>query len=150
MKLDQRYIILVIFVSITLFGIVVRYMGDAKSALWQFWGVVDTASAVALSILAFMGYREYIKSEDEIKIYFNVEGKVEDTGLSLLRKDCTRGEIVGLLEMMQTHTKERFHFDSQGLSILLDEVQKIQKAQKDIFVIPLTQKEFEQFTISKG
>jgi len=146
-KNQKRYLALTIFVIITIIGVLIRYLTSPTSWLWEFWGVIDVSFAVSLGILAFMGYKEYIKLEDEIKIYFKVDGKLKSTGLSLLRKDCTRGEILGILGMMQRKTNKRFLFDSHELPLLLKEVQKVQKGEKNSFEIEMTREEFEQFDL---
>ena len=110
--------------------------------------MLDVSFAVALGVLAFEGYREFIKSEDEVLIYFRVNGTLTPTGLSLLRKDCTRGEILGVLGMMQRTTTSRFSFDTRELPLLLQEVQAVQKGDKDIFVVEMTPEEFEQFELA--
>ena len=118
--------------------------------LWnEFYSVFDVSSAVALSILAFFGYVEYIKSEDVIKILFDVEGEIKDTKLSTLRKDFSRAELLGLLGMIQKDPKKRYHINSlQDPSKLLNEIQEIQKGwRKKEFVIKMTKKEFEDFSI---
>ena len=146
-KLFERYLVLIVFVSVWIVGLIIRYGFGEDSWLWDFWGTIDVAFAVALGVMAFFAYQEFIKSEDEIQIYFDVEGELKDTGLSLLRKDCTRGEILGVLGMMQRTTKERFSFDTKELPLLLKEVQEVQKGNKNRFVIGITVSEFEQFEI---
>ena len=144
----KRYNILIIFIIVTLLGLLIRYITNANSWLWELWSVLDVSFAVALGVLAFEGYREFIKSEDEVLIYFRVNGELTPTGLSLLRKDCTRGEILGVLGMMQRTTTSRFSFDTRELPLLLQEVQAVQKGDKDMFVVEMTPKEFEQFELA--
>ena len=144
----KRYNILIIFIIVTLLGLLIRYITNANSWLWELWSVLDVSFAVALGVLAFEGYREFIKSEDEVLIYFRVNGELSPTGLSLLRKDCTRGEILGVLGMMQRTTTSRFSFDTRELPLLLQEVQAVQKGDKDMFVVEMTPEEFEQFELA--
>ena len=144
----KRYNILIIFIIVTLLGLLIRYITNANSWLWELWSVLDVSFAVALGVLAFEGYREFIKSEDEVLIYFRVNGELTPTGLSLLRKDCTRGEILGVLGMMQRTTTSRFSFDTRELPLLLQEVQAVQKGDKDMFVVEMTPEEFEQFELA--
>jgi len=139
--------VLLVFVSVWIVGMLVRYVVGKESWLWDLWSTVDIAFAVALGLLAFMAYREMIKSEDKVGIFFKVEDRLHETGLSLLRKDCTRGEILGVLGMMQRKTDKRFLFDSHELPLLLNEVQEVQKGNKDRFVIGMTAEEFEQFDL---
>ena len=146
----KKYMVLIVFITISIIGLLIRYMAGEHSWLWNLWGSVDVAFAVSLGILAFMAYRQMIKSEDEISIYFNVDEKLKKTGLSLLRKDCTRGEILGVLGMMQRTTKERFSFDPKELAPLLEEVREVQKGNKDKFVICVSRTEYEQFNLDEG
>jgi len=98
-------------------------------------------------VIAFMAYLEFIKAEDEVKIYFEVEGELKDTGLSLLRRDCTRSEINGILTMP---LKEEHHFHKLKYMKnreLLQELHAIQKGKKDSLVMPMSAVEFEQFDI---
>jgi len=139
--------LLITFALITIIGILVRLFLGEKSFLWDLYGTLDTASAVALATLAFAGYMEYTRLEDKIKIYFDVEGKEIDTGLSLLRKDCTRSEIFGLLGMIQKDAKGRFEVRFMKDLTLLDMLQQIQKGKGDKLIIPLQKEEIAQFTL---
>ncbi len=120
-----------------------------SQSLWNFYSAFDVSSAVALSILALLGYIEYIKSEDVIKILFDVEGELKDTKLSVLRKNFSRAELFGLLGMIQKDPKKRYHVNSlQEPAKLLKEIQEVQKSwRKKEFVIKMTKKEFEDFSI---
>jgi len=146
-KTLKRYQVLILFIALWIVGLFLRYVVGEQSFLWHLWGTVDIAFAVSMGVMAFLAYLEFIKAEDEIKIYFKVEGKRYETGLSLLRKDCTRGEILGVLGMMQRTTKERFSFDSKELPILLKEVQEVQKGNKNSFELRMNRDELEQFVI---
>lgn len=148
-KTINRYLVLVTFLLITCMGLAIRYFTDEKSWIWEFWSVLDVSIAVALGVMAFLAYKEFIQSEDVIKIYFNVAGQEKDTGLSLLRKECSRGEILGVLGMMQRKTKERFSLEGKKLPILLKELQEIQKGNEDKIVVDMTQEEFEQYDIEQ-
>jgi len=98
-------------------------------------------------VIAFMAYLEFIKAEDEVKIYFEVEGELKDTGLSLLRRDCTRSEINGILTM-PLKDGVRFHELSYMKNReLLQELHGIQKGKKDRLVMPMSAVEFEQFEL---
>jgi len=143
----KRYLVLIVFVVLTLVGLVIRYTLQEESILWKFWSAIDVSFAVSLGVLAFMGYKEYIKSEDEIKMFFKVKNRKIDTNLSLLRRDCTRGEILGILGMMQRKTDKRFLFDNKELQKLLKNVQDVQRGNKDQIVIEMTKDELEQFII---
>jgi hypothetical protein len=138
--------LLLVFIAITIIGVIARLLGEG-SLLWEIYGTLDTASAVALSVLAFLGYMEYTRLEDKIKVFFDVDGEKIDTGLSLLRKDCTRSEIFGLLGMIQKDAKKRFEVAFMKDLSLLDSLQKIQKGKKNSFIIPLSKEELSQFTL---
>ncbi len=142
MKVFKRYLPLIIFVGITLIGLLISYYFES---VWEFWANLDSAFAVALGVLAFMGYLEYIKSEDEIKIYFETNGRKIDTGLSILRKDCTRREVLGILGMIQKDPKERFNIKYMKNKELLKRLHAIQKGNGLELIIPLSEDELGQF-----
>jgi len=146
-KLTKPLFIFLIFILI---GLSIRYFFGEESKIWEFWGVLDTSSAVALAILAFLAYKNMIKEEDTIPIFFNIDGKEIDTNLSLLRKNCTRGEIVGVLGMMQKDTKKRFSFSTKELPVFLKHIQDIQKGKEDKVIINMTKEEFEQFEVMEN
>ncbi|MCF6201100.1 MAG: hypothetical protein L3J42_03065 [Hydrogenimonas sp.] len=137
-----------IFVLLTIVGLAIRYGLGADSALWSFWSNLDISFAVALGVLAFLAYRDMLHDEDEVRLFFDVEGRKVDTGLCLLRKDCTRSEIIGVLGMMQRRTKERFAYDAKHLRGLLNELNRVQKGKESRLYIPLSKEEFEQFALS--
>jgi len=142
MRIFKRYLPLIIFVGITLMGLLISYYFEG---VWKFWANLDSAFAVALGVLAFMGYLEYIKSEDEIKIYFETNGRKIDTGLSILRKDCTRREVLGILGMIQKDPKERFNIKYMKNKELLKRLHAIQKGNGLELIIPLSEDELGQF-----
>ena len=146
-KKFKRYGVLIVFMAMTLLGLIVAYGVGEKSSLWKLWSIVDVAFSVALGVMAFLAYREFIKSEDEIKIYFKVDGKEIETGLSLLRKDCSRGEILGILGMMQKESAKRFSIETSRVPVLLKEIQEIQKGNEEKIVVDMTQEEFEQYDL---
>lgn len=148
-KILKRYLVLIVFVTMTLLGVGIGYFDDGKSGLWKFWGIIDIAFSVALGIMAFLAYKEFIQSEDEIKIYFDVEGKEVETGLSLLRKDCSRGEILGILGMIQQESKKRFSIETKRVPTLLKELQEIQKGNENKIVVEMSQEEFEQYDLEE-
>jgi hypothetical protein len=135
----------VTFSIFVLIGLIARWYSGEKGELWIVWSVIDVSFAVALGILAFMAYLEMSRDEDEVELRFDVEGEIKSTGLKLLRKDCTRGEIVGVLGMMQTKTDRRFNYGKKHLRDLLEEVNRVQRGNKKTFDIPLSKKEYEQF-----
>jgi len=143
----ERYRVLIIFVSLTVVGGVTHVFSTTNGAWLKLWGALDVSFAVSMGIIAFMAYLEFIRAEDEIKIYFEVDKKLHDTGLSLLRKDCTRSEINGILTM-PLRDGVRFHeLKYMKNRELLQELQAIQKGKKDRLVMPMSAVEFEQFHI---
>jgi ABC-type uncharacterized transport system involved in gliding motility auxiliary subunit len=148
MKYIYKNKLLVIFVLITLAGLALYY--SRQEVLWNLFSALDTASAVSLSVLAFFGYLEYSKSEDQIKIYLKVEDEEPlDTQLSVLRKNCTRSEVFGILGMIQKDSKKRYDIKYMKDISLLHTLQEIQKGDRDEFIIPLTQGEVEQFDVNQ-
>jgi hypothetical protein len=147
MNIIFRYSILILFVALTLLGFVVFFIFGAQSRVWQLWQVVDTSFAVSLGVLAFLGYREYMKSKDRIRIYFEVEGRRIDTGLSLLRKDFSRSEVLGILGMTQKHPRNRFDLHASRERWFLEAIQSVQRGEKSRFVIPMSADEFGQFEV---
>ena len=143
-----KYRVLILFSVLFFVGLGIRFFLGARHPLWEIWSTIDVSFAVALGVLAFLAYRDMVRDDDEIYIYFQVGEKEYNTGLSLLRKDCTRSEVLGLSGMMQRKTKERFSFDSSYLPKFLQEVQQVQRGQKDRFVIEMTKKDFDQFDLS--
>jgi hypothetical protein len=116
-----------------------------KQTLWNWFGAIDTSSAVALAFLAAWGYLEYAKSEQVIKITFNVDGDIYDTGLSLLRKNFTRSELLGVLGMIQKAQKEKFELNVFKDKSILKKLQDIQTGKGKEFIIDMSKEEAEQF-----
>lgn len=147
LKIFERYKVLIVFVSITILGWMVHFVSSDDGSWLKLWGALDVSFAVSMGIIAFMAYLEFIKAEDEIKIYFEVEGKQHDTRLSLLRKDCTRSEVNGILTM-PLKSEHHFHkLEYMKNRDLLQDLQAIQKGKKDRLVMPMSAVEFEQFEI---
>ncbi len=140
---------LAIYVLIIIIGLLVFYFTgtDNKDNLWNWFGAFDTSSAVAVAILAMFVYYEYIKQEESIKIYFLENGKKIDTGLSLLRKEFSRSEILGLLGMIQKDPEKRFNLSYFQNPDILKDIQKIQKGDGDEFTITLKKDELKYFDI---
>lgn len=137
--------VLIFFVCMTIVGVLIRFLAGEKSWLWHLWSIIDVSFAVSLGAMAFVAYREMIKFEDEIIIYFEVEGKKIDTGLSLLRKDCTRSEIQGILGMILHDSSKRYNISYMKHRQFLKALHKVQKGKGKSFTMPLSQDEFEQF-----
>jgi len=140
---------LAIFLAVLISGLFIRYFFGENSAVWSFWSVLDTSSAVALAVMAFFAYKNMLRDEDEIELYFKVQNKTYPINLKLLRKDCTRGEILGLLGQLQRKTTNRFHFNPKNLKSFLQEINKVQKGKEKKLFIPIEQQEFEQFDLEE-
>ena len=147
LKKFERYKVLILFVSLTLLGGLIHIFSASNGSWLKLWGALDVSFAVAMGVIAFMAYLEFIRAEDEIKIYFEVEGELKDTGLSLLRRDCTRSEINGIMTM-PLKDGVRFH-DLKYMKNreLLQDLHAIQKGKKDKFVMPMSLEEFAQFEL---
>lgn len=144
---DERYKALILFLSLTFVGGLIHVFSGSNGLLLKLWSALDVSFAVAMGIIAFMAYWEFIRAEDEIKIYFEVDGALKDTGLSLLRKDCTRSEINGILTM-PLKDGVRFHnIKYMKNRELLQDLQAIQKGKKEKLVMPMSAVEFEQFNV---
>ena len=77
--------------KILIFYVVVIFIGAIIAnffpTVWHWFTILDTASAVALAILAFSSYLKFIRNEDSIKIFFDIDKEVVDTKLAILRKN---------------------------------------------------------------
>jgi len=137
--------------KIVIFYLLVIFFGAVAAkylpTVWHLYEILDTASAVALAILAFLGYMEFVRSEESIKIYFDIDDRVIDTKLSLLRKNFTRGELLGVLGMIQKNSKNRFEIQSLKELSLLERLQQIQKSSEKEFHIRVTKEELDQFML---
>jgi len=141
--------ILTLYISTFGLGIAVYFLQELKviDKIWDYWGVIDTSSAVALAVLAGLAYWEFIKGEHTIKIYFLVDGKKIDTGLSLLRKDFSRSELLGLLGMIKIDPKQRFKLSYFQNPSILKDIQQIQKGYGDEFTIEIKKEDLKDFNI---
>jgi len=138
----------VITVILTLIGVCSDFCSKGK-LLWDFSSIVDTATAIALAVLAAIAYFEYAKGEDEIKIYLDVEGEKKDTQLRLLRKDVSRGEVLGILGMIQNKNSGRFEnskFRNKEILLeFLNNIMEVQKGNRDEIVVPISKEDFEKY-----
>ena len=147
MKFFRRYFVLVVFVGLTIVGVGIRFVAGANSWLSGLWGVVDVSLAVSLGVMAFLAYKELIRSEDEVRIYFWVDDEEIDTQLSILRKDFTRGELMGILGMIQRNPKQRYIIKELSNKKILTEIHSIQKGKELRFVLRVESVELEQFNL---
>jgi hypothetical protein len=139
--------IILLFVIISGIGLVDKYFNNGQ-LLWEYYVDFSVVATVALAILALLGYVKYIRSEDTIKIYFyekNAKKKI-DTGLVLLRRNCVRNEIQGLLGMIHStggrYNLKSFQKDREFLNLLND----VQTNKLDEVIIEITEEELKQFT----
>ncbi|WP_456420203.1 hypothetical protein [Thermovibrio sp.] len=145
---------LLIFAAIVLIAFAIGLLGDffrfkSFTKLWELFSVLDTASAVALAVLAFLAYREYSKGMDEIPIKLKVEEKeLVDTKLKLLRKDISRSEIMGILGQVQNNPENRFNNsklkERKTLLRFLEDIRKVQKGEINEIIIPISKEDFER------
>lgn len=134
-----------IYLAVAGLGVVAHYAQIGW--LEELYGALDVAAAVALAMFALWGYVEYGRQEESIKIVFEAGDKSIDTRLSLLRKNCTRSEILGILGMIQKDPKIRFEIGSMKKAAFLDTLANVQKDDAKELVIFLTQDELKQFEI---
>jgi len=155
----MKYKELLIFILVTLMvAIIGIFFHFEKSNIWSFFEVIDTSTAVALSVLAFLAYKKYIKEEDEIELKIAIYQKdrydkpikiidfseIAGNKIKILRKEVSRGEILGLLGMFQKDTGKRYTLsDNVLILLLLDELKQIQKGNKKECIIPILQKDYE-------
>lgn len=148
------------FINIKNFWYFIFIIGIFKHTndLWTFFESFDTA--IALAILALIACNEYAKNEDEIelKIAAYEKGKYDKAKeifdfcilagdkVKILRKEVTRGEILGLLGMFQKDTGNRYNLsDNKLILILLDEVKKVQKAKKNECIILILKDDYDKY-----
>lgn len=136
-----------IYLTVVLLGIVAHYGSIAW--LEEFYGALDVAAAVALAFFALWGYMEYSRQEESVAIVFLVANEKKKTGLSLLRKNCTRSELLGVLGMIQKDPKARFEIVSMKRKAFLDTLARIQKESDTELCIAITQSELEQFEMEE-
>ena len=147
MQTLQRYGVLIVFAVLFVVGLLIRYLIGESSTLWGIWSAIDVSFAVVLGILAYIAYSDIVRAEDQVRLVFNIDNtKKVDTGLCLLRKNCTRGEIIGVLKMMKRKSKE-FHYDASHLHDLLQEINHVQTSNNQKLYIIINQEEFNQFKL---
>ena len=137
---------IIVFLIIVGIGLADKYFNHG-GLVWDFYVDFSVVATVALAILALMGYLKYISGEDTIKIYFENEKKEKiDTGIVVLRKNCVRSEIQGLLGMIHStggrYDLKSFQKDRSFLKVLND----VQINKLNEIVIVVTKEELEQFT----
>jgi 1,4-dihydroxy-2-naphthoate octaprenyltransferase len=158
----EKYKNLIIFVIISFsimsaaFCIGLSEISGIKSNLWGFLAALDTSTAIALAVLAFMAYMEYAKGEDDIKLKFEIldeSGNVIDTkylksngeNLVILRKNATRAEVLGIMGMIQKSSTGRYEIDNRIQKRFLDKINEIQKGKGGELLIPIIKKDYDKF-----
>jgi len=150
MQALQRYGVLIVFAVLFVVGLFIRYGMGEESALWGIWSAIDVSFAVVLGILAYIAYSNIVRAEDQVRLVFNVDNQKEvDTGLCLLRKNCTRSEVIGVLSMMQRNTKE-LQYNATHLHDLLQEINNVQVGSSRKLRIIINQDEFNQFEMAQS
>ncbi len=160
MREGSKFIIM--FVVFTLLGIMAFYWNkDGTSFGWEIYTVIGTASTLALAILAVYGYLKYRKEEEIIDIVFMPKPSFQHekldengylpTGLTVLRQNCTRSEIQGLLGMIFNDYHGRHRYDLEDFLTNKGDILKIidnAKTGKDNkVIIKITEEELKQFNI---
>ena len=163
----EKYKPLFIFIILTIIVFLIGAFGtyaftSSKMLINKFWidlTILDTATAIALAVLAFMTYMEYARNEDEIElkvaIYENSKSnsptikdftEIAGNRVKVLRKEVNRSEIMGILGMFQRDMKTRFEMKDNKLKVLfLNNLKKIQKGKGNILIIPVLKEDYENF-----
>lgn len=147
-KIFRKYLVLIIFVGLTIVGVFINFEEGDNSKIWHLWATVDVSLAVSLGVMALLAYWEFITSEDEVEIYFQAKEKKIDTGLSLLRKNCSRSEIMGILGMIRINDRENYTIAYFKDKKILKDLHHIQKGKDIEFIIPISGDELEQFNLT--
>ena len=142
----RRYGGLTLFATLFGAGLAIRYLFGAHSRMWDIWNTIDISFAVALGVLAFVAYRDIVREKDQIRLIFDVEGEPIDTGLCLLRKDCTRSEIMGVMQLL-CKNNATLRYDAKHLHSLLEELNRVQSGSAGKLFIPLRRDELGQFEL---
>jgi len=143
-----KYKNMIVFIMITAIGINL-YIFDFG---WKIYNMLGAATTLALSVLALMTYIDYAKGEDVIKIYFKLPAEESDnrkiyTKLYTQRKHFTRGEVLGLLRMIQTGQGQFTIEDFNKNPKILKRFEEIQNGISDELIIEITQTELKQFNV---
>jgi len=146
-KVYERYFVIIVPFIVWVIGMLIYYIAGEESFIWKLWGTIDVALAVALGLMAFLAYKDFISSEDEIKLCFKINENKRDTGLRLLRKNFTRSEILGVLGMIQKDPKDRFNIKYMKNKKFLHDLNKLQKGTDKEFILLMTKEEFTKFDL---
>jgi len=146
--------IMYIAFTFIIMGIGLMNFSFKEKGIWDFFQVVDTATAITLAVLAGIAYWEYMKGEKKIKIYFKIYTndnkfyikpvKYKNYEFSLPRKNVTRSEILGLLGMIKDNSEHRFNISTDYLEEFFENLDKVQKGDMEMFV-PLSQSDYSKY-----
>jgi hypothetical protein len=162
-KIFEKYKLLISFIVITLiiiaYGVCKIGLGDIQNSNDKIWGlllVLDTATALALAVLAFFAYVEYAKGEDEITLKFDILDEnlhrinvipIQSNGenIKLLRKNVNRAEVLGIMGMVQKKSTGRYEINNKIQKLFLERINQIQKGKGEELLIPIIEKDYEKF-----
>ncbi|WP_418179166.1 hypothetical protein ACNSOO_10220 [Aliarcobacter lanthieri] len=116
--------------EITLFEEIIKYL-DYATIIFAFLAMFG----------AFYNIYNFKKRLEKVEIYFNDE----KLAIPLIRKECTRAEILGLLGIFRKDMSKQFHIEFMGTLSYLNLIMDIQKNKIDTLKIEITNKELEQF-----
>jgi hypothetical protein len=150
-----RNLFIFLFISLLVFVVAIdiglKKISGADSGVWGFFVGIDTATAIALAILAFLAYAEYIKNYEKIKLFYKIYSpdgsyeikpiKFKNFEFYLLRKDFSRAEILGILSMLCIDSKNRFNISNNYLEEFFEELRKVENGKKEM-IVPLTRDEY--------
>jgi len=116
---------------------------------------LDKATIVITSItMLAVVYTWYTnrKQLDRIQLYFIDENHHEFLleNISIVRKHITRSEVLGILGVIQTNSKERYNIDYLSSKAFFDDLYAIQKGELNNLFISITAEELTQFTLPKS
>lgn len=92
-------------------------------------------------ILMFFNTYRLIKRMNKIDIYFN-DIKLP---IPILRKECTRGEVQGILGVFRKDMIKQYHIEFMGTIEYLNRLTSVQNNESNKLVIEISEKELEQF-----
>ena len=133
------------FILITISGAIAYPWKDSHTT-WDIFVSFGGGATLALSFLALLGYLDYIRQNEQIEIFFKLEGEknILSTGLKVLRKNATRAEMQGLLRILANGNGYRLSslFESDDV---LKEVDKIQTGKNKQIIIDIKEEEIDKF-----
>lgn len=116
--------------KIVLFEEIIKYL-DYATIIFAFLAMFG----------AFYNIYNFKKRLEKVDIYFNDK----KLAIPLIRKECTRGEIQGLLAMFRKNMGINFHIEFMGSVEYLDLIMDIQKNKSNKLIIKLIEEEIGQF-----